>query len=75
MNPDDVRHKTKTADLVEFNFEEAPRLKQDEKEKVKGFDHTLRYYTEKPSELQIHMQEEQVVHKRAEVDQEILKPI
>lgn len=34
MNTDDIRHKTKMAKLVEFNFEEATMLKKDEKEQV-----------------------------------------
>jgi hypothetical protein len=32
VNTDDIRHKTKTAKLVEFNFEEASMLKKNEKE-------------------------------------------
>lgn len=49
MNTDHIRHKTKTAKLVEFNFEEASILKKDEKEQIQGFDHTLRYFTKRPS--------------------------
>lgn len=35
VNTDDVRHKTKAAKLVEFNFEEASATKMDEKDKIK----------------------------------------
>lgn len=45
MDTDHIRHKTKTAKLVDFNFEEVSMLKKKEKEEVQGFDHTLRYYT------------------------------
>ena len=34
VNTDDIRHKTKTAKLVEFTFEEASMLKKKEKEQV-----------------------------------------
>jgi phosphatidylinositol glycan class A protein len=34
VNTDHVRHKTKTAKLVEFNFEEVCKLKRDEKEQI-----------------------------------------
>lgn len=51
MNTDDIRHKTKTAKLVEFNFEEATMLKANEKEQVLGFDNTLRYFTQRPSQV------------------------
>jgi phosphatidylinositol glycan class A protein len=51
VNPADVRHKTKTAKMVEFTFEQATMLKKEEKEEVQGFDHTLRYLTQRPIEV------------------------
>ena len=51
VSTDHVRHKTKTAKLVEFAFEEASLVKKKEEELIDGFDHTLRYYTERPSEV------------------------
>lgn len=49
VNTNHIRHKTKTAKLAEFNFEEVSNLKVSEKEQIQGFDHTLRYFTERPS--------------------------
>jgi hypothetical protein len=53
-NTKDVRHQPKKANKVDFKYEEVEVIKPlRKKSKIKVFDHTDRYFTERPSAIEL----------------------